>query len=463
VLASPPEISGGQCVNKIYKIDKKNNKHKLITTMKTFNFLLLTFYFLLSSFFCFAQVETPALPQKGTILLLNGYAHIGNGEVIENSVIALENGKLTMVADARIVKFDVSKYDTIIKLEGKHVYPGIIAPNSTLGLTEIEAVRASVDEAETGTINPHVRSLIAYNTESKITTTVRTNGVLLGQITPRGGLISGTSSVVQFDAWNWEDAVIKIDDGVHLNWPNLFSRWNGEKNKNYAKSIETITTFFDNSKAYCNIEFHPEKNLRFEAMRGIFNGTQTLFIHTDYIKEITEAIAFMKKYELKKMSIVGGYDAWMVAPLLKENNISVVLKRIHSLPERQEDDVYLPYKMPKILFDAGILFCLENAGDMEAMGARNLPFYAGTAVAYGLTKEQALQTITLNTAKILGIDATTGSLEQGKDATLFISTGDALDMKTNDVVLAFIQGRQIDLNNHQKKLYEKYSEKYKNN
>ncbi len=153
----------------------------------------------------------------------------------------------------------------------------------------------------------------------------------------------------------------------------------------------------------------------------------------------------------------------MVAPLLKENNISVVLKRLHSLPERQEDDVYLPYKMPKILFDAGILFCLENAGDMEAMGTRNLPFYAGTAVAYGLTKEQALQTITLNTAKILGIDAATGSLEQGKDATLFISIGDALDMKTNNVVLAFIQGRQIDLNNHQKKLYEKYSEKYKNN
>lgn len=429
--------------------------------MKTTTILLLTFGLLLSTFYCVAQVETPAPAQKKSVLLVNGYAHIGNGEVIENAVIAFENGKLTMVADARVVKFDVSKYDTIVKLEGKHVYPGIIAPNSTLGLTEIDAVRASVDEAETGTINPHVRSLIAYNTESKITTTVRSNGVLLGQITPRGGLISGTSSIVQFDAWNWEDAAIKKDDGVHLNWPNIFSRWNGEKNKNYDKSVETITTFFENAKAYCNIEFHTEKNLRFEAMRGVFNGTQTLFIHTNYIKEITEAITFMKKYEVKKMSIVGGYDAWMVAPLLKENNISVVLKRVHSLPERQEDDVYLPYKMPKILFDAGTLFCLENAGDMETMGTRNLPFYAGTAVAYGLTKEQALQIITLNTAKILGIDQICGSLEIGKDATLFISTGDALDIKTNKVVLAFIQGRQIDLNNHQKKLYEKYSEKYK--
>lgn len=428
--------------------------------MKT-KIILLTIFFQLYIFHCVAQTETPAPPQKGSVLLVNGYAHIGNGEVIENAVIAFENGKLTMVADARVVKFDISKYDTVIKLEGKHVYPGIIAPNSTLGLTEIEAVRASVDEAETGTINPHVRSLIAYNTESKITTTVRSNGVLMGQITPRGGIISGTSSVVQFDAWNWEDAAIKKDDGIHLNWPNMFSRRNGEKNKKYAENQTEIYHFFENAAAYCNIENHSQKNLRFEAMRGIFNGTQTLFIHTDFIKEITEAVAFIKKYEIKKVSLVGGYDAWMAADLLKENNISVLLKRVHSLPERQEDDVYLPYKMPKILFDAGVLFCLENSGDMETMGTRNLPFYAGTAVAYGLTKEQALQTITLNTAKILGIDQTCGSLEIGKDATLFVSTGDALDMKTNNVVFAFIQGRAIDLNNHQKKLYEKYSEKYK--
>ena len=158
---------------------------------------------------------------------------------------------------------------------------------------------------------------------------------------------------------------------------------------------------------------------------------------------------------------MGGYDAWMVAEQLKENNISVILQRVHSLPERQEDDVYLPYKLPKILWDAGVLFCLENAGDMEAMNTRNLPFYAGTAAAYGLTKEQALQIITLNTAKILGIDDTCGSLETGKDATIFISTGDALDMKTNNVELAFIQGRKIDLGNRQKNLYEKYSKKYK--
>lgn len=409
-----------------------------------------------------AQVETPALPQSKSILLMNGYAHLGNGKVIENAAIGFKDGKLTLVADARVIKLEQNAYDTTINIAGKHVYPGIIAPNSTLGLVEIDAVRATDDMNEAGTYTPHVRSIIAYNTESKITTTVRSNGVLMGQITPRGNYISGTSSIVQFDAWNWEDAVYKEDDGVHLNWYAMFNRWNGKINKNYDEKVAELKEFFTNAQAYCKEDNHEEKNLRFEAMREIFSGKQTLFIHANFVKEITEAIDFGKKFEIKKMVIVGGYDAWRVSNMLKDNNVAVILRRVHELPVHEDDDVYLPYKLPKLLFDAGVLFCLENSGDMEAMGTRNLPFYAGTAAAYGIDKEEALKLITLNTAKILGIDSTTGSLESGKDATLFISTGDALDVKTNNVIAAFIQGRHIDVDNHQKKLYRKYSEKYEN-
>jgi imidazolonepropionase-like amidohydrolase len=408
-----------------------------------------------------AQVENPAPKQTKKIILLNGIAHIGNGQIIENSAIAFENGKLTIVANAAAIKLDFSAFDTVIDVRGKHIYPGIIAPNSTLGLTEIDAVRATNDFDEVGKFNPHIRSIIAYNTESKVTTTIRSNGVLLGQITPRGGIISGTSSIVQFDAWNWEDAVYKENDGVHLNWANMYNRWKKEENKDYDKVFAELNSFFADALAYSKVKEHQEKNIRFEAMRGLFDGKQTLYIHTNFVKEITEAINFIKTHKVKKLVIVGGYDAWMVADMLKENKVAVILKRVHDLPEREEDDVYLPYKMPKILHDAGVLFCLENAGDMEAMGTRNLPFYAGTAAAYGIKKEDALSLITLNTAKILGIDATTGSLESGKDATLFISTGDALDMKSNNVIQAYIQGREIDLNNFQKQLYEKYSGKYK--
>lgn len=429
--------------------------------MKTRHIILaVTFYLQLFTFHTKAQVETPAKAQSNSILILNGTAHLGNGEVVKNVAISFKDGKLTMVTNASRVKLDFSQYDTIIRADGKHIYPGFIAPNSTLGLTEIGAVKMTHDYAEQGTFNPHVRSIIAYNTESKITTTVRSNGVLMGQATPRGGRISGTSSIVQFDAWNWEDAAYKVDDGVHLNWPSMNNRWTGKPNKNYDKSVVEMNAFFMDAQAYAQVENHGEKNLRFESMRGVFTGKQTLFIHANYVKELTAAIVFAKQHEVTKMVIVGGYDAYKITDMLKEKKIAVILKRVHSLPERQEEDVYLPYKLPKMLFDAGVMFCLENSGDMEAMGTRNLPFYAGTAAAYGMDKEEALKLITLNTAIILGIDSTSGSLEVGKDATLIISTGDALDMRGNNIETAFIQGRLIDVDNHQKKLYRKYSKKY---
>jgi imidazolonepropionase-like amidohydrolase len=142
---------------------------------------------------------------------------------------------------------------------------------------------------------------------------------------------------------------------------------------------------------------------------------------------------------------------------LRENNVPVIIKETQALPQRDDDDVYLPYKMPKILQDAGVLYGLTGIGFWRQ---RNLPFEAGEAVGYGLTKEQAVSMITLNNAKILGIDKTTGSLETGKDANLFISTGDALDMITLNVTTAFIQGRNINLDNLHKQLYKRYSDKY---
>lgn len=401
---------------------------------------------------------------------MNGIAHLGTDSVIQNSIIGIKDGQITLVADATKVKIDASTYDEIIDVSNKHIYPGIIAPNSTLGLTEIEAVRATLDFREVGTTLPNVRSLIAYNTDSKVIPTVRTNGVLIAQVAPRSGLVSGTSSIMMLDGWNWEDAVYKTDDGIHINWPRIQNRkfldedniFPGpyEKNKEYVKQINDLKKLVADAKAYNESENKEEKNLRFESMKGLFNSTQTLYIHSNDVKEIIEAASFVKENQLKKVCIVGGKDSWMLTDLLKENNISVMVSRVYDLPEHPEDDVDLPFKLPYLLQKAGVLYCLNNAGDMEAMGARNLPFMAGTAAAYGLTKEQALKAITLNTAKILGIDKTTGSLEIGKDATLFISTGDALDMKSNNVEKAYIKGKSIDLYNDQQALYEKYKKKY---
>ena len=411
--------------------------------------------------------QTPAPKQQKSILILNAKAHLGNGTVLENSAIGFKNGKIDVVSSVNSV--NKANYETIIDASGKEVYPGFIAPNSTLGLVEIDAVKSSDDESEIGTFNPHVRSLIAYTADSKVVETVRPNGVLMAQITPRGGLISGTSSIVQLDAWHWNDAVIKENDGIHMEFPSSFKRSGSwfepgtiEANKEYTTEITEINTFFQNAKVY-NTTAAKERNLIFEATKGLFSGEQTLFIHANEEKQMIDAIQLAKSNGIDKIAIVGGYEAYKIGSFLKENKIGVLLKRVHGMPENDDDDIDLPFKLAKLLTDQGVLVGLENSGAHERMETRNLPFLAGTCAAYGLNKEQALQLITSNTAKILGIDTFCGTLEVGKDATLFISEGDALDMRTNKLSKAFIQGRTISLETHQTKLNERYKGKFNQN
>ena len=410
--------------------------------------------------------QIPAPKQTKSVLILNATAHLGNGKVIQNSAIGFKDGKLTLVADATTIRLAADAYDTTIDATGKHVYPGFIAANSTLGLVEIDAVKSSVDEEEIGTFNPNVRSIIAYNSESKVVETVRPNGILMAQITPRGGRISGTSSVVQLDAWSWQDAILKENDGIHLNFPSNFKKSGSwfepgiiEANKDYPKQVEEIAAFLINSRAY-NQAPSKERNVVLEATKGLFDGTQTLYINADEEKQIVDAIQLAVDNEIKKIVIVGGFEAYKSADVLQKYNVGVFLRRVHGMPTSVDQDVNLPYKMAKILTDKGIVVGLENSGDNERMNARNLPFLAGTCVAFGLDKEKALQLITLNTAKLLGIDATCGTLENGKDATLFISEGDALDMRTNKLTTAFIQGRSINLETFQTKLNDKFKAKY---
>ncbi len=408
-----------------------------------------------------AQNPAPAKPQSEPILIMNATAHIGNGKVIENSMIAFENGKITLIGDATTMHIDESRYKKKINAFGKHVYPGLINCNSSLGLTEIDLVRSTHDDYEVGDLNPNVRSIIAYNTDSKIPPTVRSNGILMEQIVPSGGTISGQSSVVVLDAWNWEDAAYKTDEGIHLNWPRMYvAQYPGadpedKQKERMNKEMTNIEQFFKEAKAY-TLSAPSEKNLRFESMKGLFNGSKKLYVHCGYVKEIEASVLFCKRYGIK-MVLVDGQDSWRVTELLKENNVPVILGRIHSLPPREDDDVDLPYKLPYILKQAGVDYALSIGGSWQT---RNLAFQAGTSAGYGLTKEEALMSITSAPAKILGIDNTTGTLETGKDATLFISTGDALDMRTNNVEAAFINGREINLDNVQKQLYAKYKEKY---
>ena len=414
--------------------------------------------------FGFAQ-QTPASKQSKPIAITGATAHLGNGQVIENSLIIFKDGKLTTVSSGS--QMDLSGME-VINANGKHVYPGFIVPSSTLGLGEIDSVKASVDESEIGEMNPHIRSIVAYNAESKLVESMRPNGVLMGQTTPQGGRIAGTSSVVQFDAWNWQDATVKVNDGIHLNWPSSFTRgrwWLGEdpglkNNDKYNEQINDVTSFFNETKAYAAGD-KGTINLPYAATQGLFDGTKKLYINVDNEKGITDAIHFAKNNKVQHMVIVGGSESYKVADLLKQHNIPVIIQRVHSLPSQEDEDYDMPFKLATLLVEKGIMVALNANGSMERMSTRNLPFYAGTTVAYGLDKEEALKLITSNTAKILGIDKNYGTLEEGKSATLFISEGDALDMRTNKLTHAFIDGRLVSLETHQTELWKRYDGKYK--
>ena len=426
-----------------------------------------TLVFISFSLVVFAQ-QTPAPLQNKIITISGATAHIGNGSVIKNSIIIFENGILIAVADATSSK--IALRGTIIDATGKHVYPGFIAPNTTLGLVEIDAVRPTRDEDELGEFIPNVRSLIAYNAESIVVESLRPNGVLIAQITPRGGTISGTSSIVQLDAWNWEDAAVKEDDGIHINWPDSYAQgrwWLGESsaykpNKRYQEEIESIKNFILNSKTYGKSAPNII-NEAYKAMQGLFNGKQKMFVHAHGEKEMIDAVTTLKNNGINNIVLVGAYEAYKISNFLKKNDVSVLIKRVHTTPDNDDDDYDLPYKLAKLLVEDGVLVALQTSGQMEGMNTRNLPFYAGQVAAQGLSKEKALQLITENPAKILGIDANYGTLETGKSATLFICEGDALDMRTNILSHAFIDGREISLETHQTKLWKRYSEKYSNN
>ncbi len=425
--------------------------------------------FKIALFFAFAAnivaQQTPASKQATAISIEGATAHLGNGQVIENSLIMFENGKITFVGSAMM---KIARMGTVINATGKHLYPGFIALDATLGLVEIDAVKASDDESEIGIMNPHVRSLIAYNAESKLVESMRPNGVLMAQIVPRGGTISGTSSIVQLDAWNWEDATIKTDDAIHLNWPGSFTSgrwWLGEDpalkpNPEYPKNMEKINSFFTDAKQYLASK-STIKNLPFAATKGLFDGSQKLFIHVNGEKEITDAITMSKELGINNLVIVLGEGAEKVTDLLVKNNIPVIINRPHRNPNSDDDAYDDTYTIAKKLQDKGVLVGLGMEGQMDRMNTRNLPFYAGTFAAFGLEKEKAVQLITGDAAKILGIDAFAGTLEVGKDATLFISDGDALDMRTNQISEAYIQGRKISLESHQTTLWKRYSEKFK--
>jgi len=419
-----------------------------------------------------ASDQIPGPPQSHPILLKNGVIHTVSNGVIQGSIL-FDNGKITHVGE-----FIAPQVGTeVIDLEGKHVYPGFIAAVSGIGLVEINAVDVTNDHSERGDFNPNVRANVAYNPDSEIIPTTRSNGVLIANVVPASGLVSGQSSIMMMDGWTWENATLSHPSGLHINWPQMGTRTGGRFGRSVPikkqierrnKSLKALDDMMKESRAYARLrqtksrsaENYHNEDLRLESMIPYVQGKLPIYVHANEVRQIEAAVHWSKRQDVN-IIIVGGKDAWRTTNLLRKNKVPVIYEGVTALPNRRFEDYDQPYKGPALLHEAGVQFCIASSGSAGgAYRVRNLPNQAAMAAAYGLPKDEALRSITLSAAEILGIDKQVGSLESGKDATLFISNGDALEIRTN-VLQAYIQGRKIDMNDRHKTLYNKYQEKYR--
>tara|TARA_B110000037_G_scaffold20948_1_gene22890 strand:- start:1588 stop:2907 length:1320 start_codon:yes stop_codon:yes gene_type:complete len=428
-------------------------------------------YLLLLISSLFGNNQIPGSDQKRPILLRGGTLHTVSNGVLKEYDMLFSEGKIITIDQ----KIKPSPETDIYDIYGKHVVPGFIAGYTRIGLTEISAVKQTNDHSETGDLNPNVKANVSYNPDSDLIPVTRSNGILTVNSAPASGIISGQSSVMSLDGWTWEDATLKHPTALHLNWPNMYINFNEnakpkekEQKEAYKKSLRALDLLVRNVRAYHHrrsakerkAEHKQKTDLRLEAMISYILYKEPIHIKANDIKQIDAAIKWSKKHDLN-IVIIGGDDAWMDPKPLVENNIPVIILGVQKTPQRRFEPIHTPYRLPSILHKAGVRFCISLDPGYPMDGhVRTLPDEAMKAFAWGLPKEEALRSITLSAAEILGVDHRIGSLEPGKDATFFISDSEPLLQKTNPIK-AYIQGRELDLSDRQKNLREKYKEKYR--
>ena len=415
--------------------------------------------------------QIPGEDQKRPIILKGGILHTVSTDIFEGYDILFSKGKIVRIEKNIMASPETDVYDVF----GKHIIPGYIAPITRIGLVEIGLVKQTRDFAERGSFNPNVKANVSYNPDSDLIPITRSNGVLVVNSVPAGGRISGQSSVMMLDGWTWEQATLKHPSGLHINWPSMRINYgaNVKKSEKQQKEeiqksirdldhmVRDVRAYFQRIKQRSRIAGERQKlDLRLESMIPFVVEKKKIFIHADEARQIKSAVEWAKKNDLK-IIIVGGSDSWRLTDLLVKNNIPVVIDQVEKIPTRRFEPIHLPYKLPFLLKQAGVQFCLNTIiGYPHDGNIRNLPNEAMRAAAYGLDKSEALRSITLSTAEILGVDDMIGSLDIGKDATFFISETPPMEMNPK-ILMAFIQGKEVDLNNHQKMLYKKYQEKYR--
>jgi imidazolonepropionase-like amidohydrolase len=400
--------------------------------------------------------------------------HTMAGKDIENGSILVRDGKIVGVGQ----NLTAPKGVKVIEGKGMQVYPGMIDSGSTVGIQEISAVTESNDISEVGMFDPQLRSYIAVNPESEHIPVVRANGITAVLAIPGGGgrrgggggqIIAGNASLIRLDGWTTEDLDIKGAAAMHLTLPTLgggggrggegggFMRVSYEQQKQaYDKSMKEVNDFFEEARRYAQAKKAAgpgfRTDLKLEAMIPVIEGTEPVIMTAVRERAIRDAIAFADKQKIK-IILSQCAEAYKVIPEIKAHDIPVVLPPTLALPDGEDEPYDQPPTTPALLYKAGIKFSFAS---FSVEFSRNLPYQAATAVAYGLPEEEAMKAITVNAAQIFGVAGQMGTIEEGKSADFMMTDGNPLKTETQ-VKQLFISGKNVNLDNKHKQLYEKYS------
>ncbi len=411
--------------------------------------------------------------QSHPILIENISVHPVSGPTIERGGVFLDQGRIVAVWSGDTPR-ERGSAPNVERIDGRglHVYPGLVSAYTAMGLTEIGAVRATNDHSEVGGVSPEVRAAVAVNPDSTIIPVTRRAGILTAAVFPQGGVVPGRMSVIRMDGWTWEEMSVEPAAGVVVNWPAMrsgggrFARRAAdpeEQEKQRRLALTNLREAFAGARAYIAARAADPSiptDVRWEALRDALSGSRPVYITAQELEQIQSAVSWAAEEGLRCV-IVGGRDAPRCADLLKRHDVTVIVTGTLRMPRRDDSAYDEAFALPSALEAVGVKWCLASAGGgFNTPHERSLPQNAGMAAAFGLSREAALRSITLSAAEALGVADRLGSLEAGKSATLFVSTGDPLEI-TSDVTMAFIDGRRIDLRSKQTELAEKYREKYR--
>ncbi len=385
-----------------------------------------------------------------SVALIGGSVHPVDGPPLPNTTLLMTGDKIVAIGR----RLDLPPRTRTVDVTGRHLYPGLFDASTNLGLHEIGSLPETIDETEFGDVNPHVRSLAAFNTASRSIRLARSAGVLFALSSPSGSLLPGRSAIVRLDGGTAAEMAVVAEAAVHLEWPSmraeaewLADRPVAEQIAENAKRMSALNSAFDEAAAYARAKrvvgnrqpFDP----RWEALMPALDGRQPVIVQADDLAEIRAAVAFCEARALR-MVLLGGYDAPRCATLLRRREIPVIVAGTHRVPRRRSSPYDEAYTVPARLHAAGVQFCLSASESLGAARLSNLAATAATAVAYGLPTAQALRSMTLSPAEILGVADRIGSLTVGKEPTLMITDGDPLNPQTR-IEAIYIRGRSVSI------------------